>query len=472
MEARHPSPVLFLQPRHNCAPDSGDGHIHLSAPLITIMSQVYAATKGALAMDYRDENFACERGEIEADIIAVNLVGAPYIPEAIQVIKRARNGSTVILGGQIVDSVKDDFAQLFCSVRTDLRVVNGNDLKVLAKVLQIDEIPEKETVSSIPIWETIPEEEMRKYLSHSMSFYLAQGCKYSCTFCQAEKGTPEKYRDVEMAAMDLEWLSKKAMSFGYSDLDIYFSNLDIFQTGEVLEVFLDKVLEVKALYPTFTYSLRGLATVESMLHMSDRVLKKAKEAGFVSVGLGVDGATPAVWRKTAKTHNFSSKDKNAAQRSIDAIKRCHGARITPEVLMVFGHDTGDFEESKEDLEVSFQFSKDMVDQFGAIPRPHVVKTLVPGAVEWKKKKRNRKMIELLLQNPEYFQALDYTALPSEISHPNRALRSLVEKYYRRVCELDPEYSTKIIYPNTPETQQWAKDNNTSIPALNEGKYDR
>lgn len=461
--------AIFLQPRHSYAPDEGKGHVHLSAPLVTLMARLKAAGFSG-EMVHRDENFAevaDPTAPLEDELVAVNLLGAPYIPKAIEIIKRARAGATVVLGGQIVESLGEDFDRLFAQGRPDVTVVNGMRAGVLEDIFKVTSIPEQETVSSIPVWEEMNEEKMRAYLEHSMSFYLSQGCKHACNFCQAQKNRPEIYRDLGHATEEIKWLIQKAKSFGINTLEIYFSNLDFFQSPEKLEPFLDEVIQIRE---EFQFDLRftALATVDEV---SPELLAKAKQAGLVSVGVGIDGATPAVWRKTGKVQNLSAEGHAKAEKCINAVKKLHEAGITPEILMVFGHDVGDSGANLEDLKTALNFAQDMVAQFGAVPRPHVVKNLVPGAEDWKKKKTYGETIELLLSHPELFQALDYTALASEVSHPDPELRALVNHYYIRMCQLS-ERSTKFIHPDTPEYRDRAAVRDTTVKALNQGMYDR
>jgi hypothetical protein len=471
---------VFVQPRHSYASENGEGHIHLSAPMITAMARLDAA--GVSDISLKDDNFeGGGKGLIDADVVGINLVGAPYIPRALEIIRdRVREGVTVLLGGQIIDSLdndtddgelSDDLKKIFAEVIDKVNLLNGNRDSNLKRVFGLEALPTQEEVSSISIWENIDDEQMRAYLSHEMSMYLSQGCKHKCTYCQARKNTPELYRDLDKAAQDLEWLSNKALSLNIAKLDIYFSNLDIFQNPDKLKKFLKEVIRLKEKHG-FTYNLRGLATAESLLEADEETMRLAREAGVHSIGLGIDGATYAAWKSTGKLHNISNENDAAAQRCIDAIKKTFENGFSPEILMVFGHRLKTFELSKKDLEEALEFTKDMVKQFGAIPRPHVVKNLVPGAEEWKKKKTNAKEIEMLLSHPEYFQALDYTALPSEITYPDSEFRALVEKYYREVCALSSEKSTKIVYPNTPEFQKRAAAMGTTVEKLNEGQFDR
>lgn len=461
--------ATFIQPRHVYAPDEGEGHIYLSAPLVTVMARLKAAGVSE-EMIHRDENlteFADQTSPIEDDLILVNAVGAPYIEKLRGIVSRARTGATVVLGGQIIGSLGDDFDRIFTTVRSDVTVVNGMRAGVLEEIFKVASIPEQESVSSIPIWETFGEEKMRAYLEHSMAFYLSQGCKHACTFCQAQKNRPEVYRDMNHAIEEIRWLIQKAKSLGINTLEIYFSNLDFFQNPEKLAPFLDEVIQIR---DELQFDLRftALATVDDV---KPELLAKAKEAGLVSVGVGIDGATPAVWRKTGKVQNLSAEGHEKAEKCINSIKKLHETGITPEILMVFGHDTGDAKANEEDLRTALSFAQDMTAQFGAVPRPHVVKNLVPGAEDWKKRRTYGETIELLLSHPELFQALDYTALASEVSHPDPELRALVNHYYIRMCALS-QRSTKFVHPNTPEHQERAAERGTTVKALNEGMYDR
>ena len=65
--------TLFIQPRHNYAVPNEDGHIHLSSPLMVAVARILSAKPG-LDFAMEDENFGPEKtGEIDADIIGINL---------------------------------------------------------------------------------------------------------------------------------------------------------------------------------------------------------------------------------------------------------------------------------------------------------------------------------------------------------------------------------------------------------------
>jgi hypothetical protein len=461
--------ALFIQPRHSYARPEGEGHIHLSAPLITAVAQLHAA---GVQVIYRDENFAGHQEKIDEDVVGMNVVGAPGILGAIKIIQRVRSGAIVLLGGQFVDSLGDDFITLFSSLRDDVTILNGNREAVRREVFQIiGEIPSKEHVSSIPVWEQFSDEQMKAYLSREISFYLSQGCQYACTFCQAAKNRTEQYRDLKMAIEDLTWLAQKAINLGIKEFGVYLSNLDLFQTPDQLQAFMESVA-VWAQEHSFTFKLRGLATVKSFLGTDDSVIGSCKKAGLVSVGFGVDGASFEAWRQTRKRHNMAKKGEGETDKCSAAIQRAAALGITPELLLVAGHKLGKIAASKRDLEASHAFAKEMIELYGAVLRFHVVKDLLPGADEWRDRKKNGKRIQELLEHPERFAALDYKALPSEISHPDPELRALVAEFCIAVCELDPLSSAQMIVPNTPFYQEQARKLGTTVAEQNYGKFDR
>lgn len=460
--------IVFLQPRHIYAPEEGLGHIHMSAPLITAMSKLQAG--GLRDFRYVDGNFS--GGDyLDADILGVNLVGSPYVPVAIDIIKSVKEGAQVVLGGQIVDSLGGDFDRLF-KFRYGVDVVNGNRLEVQKRVFGVSTVLSEQNTSSIKIWEGISDSLMKQYLSHEFSFYLSQGCKYRCSFCPAVKGVDEAYRDISIATKELEWLSEKALSFDISQLSFYISNLDAFQTPEKLREFCLGLIEVKNRLG-ISFRIRSLATAEYSLLISDSDLALAKEAGFVSVGIGADGATAAVWSQTGKFHNLPDDEKDQAEKCIRAVERISRVEIVPEILLVFGHVLKKYNDSVEDLEASEVLAEGMMNEFGAVPRPHVVKSVIPGVAEWGKS-RNRGIVDMLISDPHLFQALDFTALASEISHPSdERFRDLVNRSYLRICGLSPQ-STKPVYPDTPLMREVVaeKFEGKTIRELNEGRYDR
>ena len=132
--------------------------------------------------------------------------------------------------------------------------------------------------------------------------------------------------------------------------------------------------------------------------------------------------------------------------------------------MVFGHVSAD---NKETLQGAYEFVKNTVKEYGAIPRPHIAKEVVPGNSRWRDPKYTR-YVEQLIANPELFQAIDFTALPTELTHPDPALRELTQYYFLKMCSLlgnTTLYCKPIQLGMTSEEKE-------QIRLFNIGRYDR
>ena len=398
-------------------------------------------------------------------VIGTSLLGAPYIPEVIKQIIEPNPQARVIVGGQVVNGLtRSQFKRLF-----GRRAINGNDDAALARAFGIrpSDLPPVSKTSLIPVYELVSDEDMEKYLSHEFSFFLSQGCRFACTFCAAVRTVKdpfsgrvtkatEEYRDMRIVEKDLRYLVQRAERLGIGEITLYLSNLDIFQTPHKLEQFADVVLKIRKNNPHFSIRMRGLATADSFIAVHRKnptVIRKLVDAGLCTVGFGVDGATPEVWRSVHKGHN--SQDK--CLESIRVAREEYG--ITPEILMVFGHPA----ETEDSLKTAVAFTRDMVEKYQAVPRPYIAKDIVPGNDYWRMPK-NRRRISALIKHPEYFQALDFAALPSSVSHPNKKLRALATQYYLEILDVAGN-TTEPIYPVAPETST------ESAQRMNEGKYD-
>ena len=144
--------------------------------------------------------------------------------------------------------------------------------------------------------------------------------------------------------------------------------------------------------------------------------------------------------------------------------------------MVFGHP----EETRESLENAVHLTEQLQNAFGAVPRPHVAKDLVPGNDYWKnniEKATNEecddrgRRIKFLLENPQYFQAMDFKALASSVTHTNETLRHMVNEYYRRITNMcQNEFDRNaLIYPIAPE---FSEEINALHRYWNLKEYDR
>ena len=458
----------LVQPRHNYAPIEGEGHIYMPTSLLTVGARLFNA---GVEVTFHDENIMPL--EVSSDYVGFNLLGAPYIPKVIKLQERIRQEQgekKFLVGGQVVSGLSpSQLARLFGS-----STYNGNDDSTLALVIGIDEkaLVSPEQTSLIPAYEQLDDKSMKEYLSREFSLYVSQGCKFSCDFCAAVRTyrdpatgqttkVKESYRDPSIIKTDLAYLVGKSKSFGLKELQLYMSNLDVFQTPQQLLRFAYAVQEVKQSNPDFKISLRGLATVDSFLRVRENMPESIEElvnAGFTTVGFGVDGWTKEVWTAIKKGHNTEEK----CLEAIRSTKEDFG--ITPEILMVFGHPTADTEES---LSAAYQVTRRVVDAYEAVPRPHVSKDFIPGNNGWRSPE-HLEAVESLLEHPESFQSLDFTALPSPLTHPNERIRELATKYFLKMCEL-PGNTTQFVKPITPELSPLELD---AIRKFNEGRFDR
>ena len=466
--------ITFIQPRHNYAWKEWEWHIYLSSPLLSVKSRLLKALWGNTNITYIDANFEEPDYNKLKWIVWINLVWAPYVPVVLDLIEQIPKEVHIILWGQIISSFTDEeFKRLFNKDRDN--VINWNNTDNLEQIfgLEKNSIPDVEEINLIDSYEEISDEHMKKYLDREFSLYLSQWCKYNCWFCQAAKKKPEKYRNLPLLKEELIYLWKRAEKLGINKLEFYVSNLDILQTPKVFEQFLDIILEIKEEI-WIDISFRWLCWVESFLDVyynNKDILIKAKKSGLSSIWFWIDWATPEIWKSIWKWQNFKNLSKyenfEAQEKSIEVIKLTSELWITPEALMVFWHPW----ETNESLELAHNFCEDMFEQYGAIPRPHISKTILPWAEAWTKKE-NKSIVDKFIENPEFFQALDYTALHSELTHPDIKLRKLSRKWYKKICDLSPEYATKYIIPNTPEYRKIAKRLRTTVKKMNEWKFDR
>ncbi len=461
--------ILLIQPRHIYAPPFSEkklGHIYMPTSLFTVASILKEA---GVEIEIVDENIS--EANLNHNIVGINLLGAPYIPIAINIeqklIRKFGTSFQLLLGGQVVSGLSEiDMKSLFSP-----QTLNGNLIKTLSDVFDINEskFPKKENVSLQTIYELLGDDILKLYLSNEFGFYLSQGCKHSCSFCGAlrtitigerKQLVTEKYRDINIALSDFEYLLNKAKEFKIRKLQVYLSNLDLFQNPLQLFPFAEGVAKIKSKFPSVEIKLRGLSNSRSFLQTHIKhpdVIEMMVKAGLEQIGFGIDGATPKVYKETRKPQNV--------QESLDTIDICRTEyNITPETLMVFGHNNIEDEEA---LKLDVKFCADMKIQFGAVPRPHIAKDMVPGNDGWMNT-NNEKVRKEFYANPMLFQNLDFTAVPSPITHPNSNFRELVTKYYRMVCELPTPVLTQLVLAELPNMSD---DELAFVRLHNKERYD-
>ncbi len=186
------------------------------------------------------------------------------------------------------------------------------------------------------------------------------------------------------------------------------------------------------------------------------IIRAMVDAGLWSIGFGVDGTSKEIWKSIKKSFN-------SLPECIEAIRLTREEfGITPEVFMIVGHGA----DTPETLHDDVNFALDMQEKFGAPPRPYVAK-IAPGSPDWKKTE-NQEYAEYLISHPEYFQALEYGALPSTITHPDAPMRTEIIRAFHMLTSI-PGNTTNIIYPITPYDDPTTTEINRR---LNRGKTDR
>ena len=462
--------ILLIQPRHIYAPTLESnklGHIYMP---VSLLSAAAIFLKIGFEVEFVDENIS--KADISNNIIGINLLGAPYIPEALKIENRLKeiydNDYTLLLGGQIINGLTGkELSKIFSN-----QTFNGNSSSELSKIFDIEltKIPKIEDLSLINSYKLLKDNNLKMYLEREFTFYLSQGCKYSCSFCSAErtiinkelgikKIRSERYRNINIALSDLEFLIKKALSFKIYNLSFYLSNLDIFQTPLKVHRFGLGIIELKKKYPEIVIKFRGLSTSRSFIKTHNKypyIIMDLVKAGLKQVGFGIDGATPKVYKETRKPQTV--------KESLDVIRISKEVyNLVPEILMVFGHND---KEDEDSLLLALKFCLTMQKKYNARPRPHVAKDIVPGNDGWYSELNESKKNEFL-ENPTLFQNLDFTATPSPITHPDLNFRNLVEKTYIEVCEL-PNSLTQYVKPYLPKMK---KEEYQKICEFNKGRYD-
>lgn len=477
----------LIQPRHSYADETTQWQIYTNTSLWTIWSIL---NKVWIDISLHDENFEKVRS-LTSDTVWINLLWAPYVPVVIEMMERFRsqfgNDLNFILWWQVLTQKisktwktlgldDDQFKKLFGkNVKNGMQKgvleelcarENASDENNMLMIRTYEKLFEKNgahgpNISLFRMYEKLSDEDFLQYFSREVSLYVSQWCKFSCDFCAAVKNQKEQYRDRIIMYQEICDVIERLQRLWRNTLDIYMTNLDVFQSPEELEWFADMMLEIKEDYPGFTFTLRGLAGTASFVRLDKEqpeVLEKLSKAGFTAVGYGVDGMWPEVWKWIKKPQN-NEKD------ILDAIRVSKEKyNITPELLMVFGHVGVD---TKQSLQHAYSFVEEMVKRYGAVPRPHVAKPFIPGN-DGRSNPTFQNEVRTLIQYPHLFQSLDFTALASKLTHPDKAFRDLVNYYYLEMCKLPGNTTLPIIPYDIWDSQEVLEQKRIE----NLGKFDR
>ncbi|MFA4887557.1 MAG: hypothetical protein WC595_05055 [Candidatus Nanoarchaeia archaeon] len=415
-----------------------------------------------IVTDVIDLNLTPFPTDIETyDYIGIGVIGSPYVPGTIKLAEEVRlqSGKEPLIGGPGVEHFSpEEFRQLY---GTSLQVKNEQDLSTIVGRT----LPSVYDTSIAERIKAMNPEQLKTYLETEFSFFLSQGCKYTCDFCAASRTRPgEKVTEQysETIQQDLEALAQSASKFNIPALTLYLTSLDLFQTPAAVRNALNLFARTSQEYG-IEFRLRGLSRVDSFLtalHQEPTLYNSIPEAGLETVGFGIDGTTQAVWKSQHKgLRTLSEADL--------AFATCMELGITPEALMVMGfHDKNGMPvDNKDSLQQNVDYSISSADTYGAVARPHIAKDLVPGNSGWKNPVWNEQR-QQLLSNPHFFKNLDFVALASEITHPDPVFRAEVNYAYLQIinrltgrCATNP----LLAYSNDPTLDEGVDNYNSRTP---------
>lgn len=407
--------IFLIQPRY---PHGwSKPQTYLPATLMNLGSRLM---KIGIEVGFADLNHTdlsdCREEMESSDFIGFSILGMPYVSDVVKLIRILRAHGfkqPMLVGGQGIARVEPaHFERWFgglgaIHIRTDLDITQALNLEIGALHSHFD-------ISMVPMLKKLPDSELRKYLTSEFAIFTSQGCIFSCAFCSAAKGQKEQYRSLPTFTEELEFVCDYLQRIGCRELRLYLTNLDLFQTPEMLKIFLDRIKEVTKRYG-LTPRLRGLATSRftfRAIQADHGLAKRARECGLEIVAFGADGANEETWRRQNKRHN-SLTELEIVCNTMQA------AGITVELFMVMGFPDDKF----KNLWPGVKFSLRQAMK-GRVIRPYLAKQ-TPGG-NWPE---GDPIVEKFLSRPELLVRLDYSMIGSEHSHPNRVQRWLSNAAY-------------------------------------------
>ncbi len=397
----------------------GKSQIYMGGSTISVMARFKHM---GYEVDYLDLNFDPTPGDDigsfhkakNADIIAISVTGAPYVPSLIDLtweLSHFGRGKQILLGGQVIERLDSaQFESLFGSKMFGnvKQIVTDADF---AKALDctVGELPNPYAISFVPAWESIGNERLKKYLSNEMTLVLSQGCHFQCAFCAASKAEREKFKMMDCFSTDLLFLTSKAKEFGLKELQFYATSLDFFQNPKIVAGYLEEVGRIQS-ETGIKIKIRCLCCASSFLHAAKvvgelRLKTLIQESGLWCIGFGVDGADADVWKAQKKRQNNLNEIKDC----LDLATRMN---IRSEILLVMGFP----QDTLKTLAKCVINSVRYVSHWPNIMlRPYLAKELVPGNDGWKS---GNPAVNTFISDPKKFYNLDFCAIGSKSTHPS------------------------------------------------------
>lgn len=345
-----------------------------------------------------------------AEIIGISLVGAPDIPGTLALLSELCErapGALILLGGQVIERLtREQFQRVFG--KYGRRLIQVSDDRSLAQALNCaaTDIPDPASVSFTPLWQNMGEARLLTYMRREMTLVVSQGCHFRCKFCAASKAKAETFRNLEKFEVDLRYMATLARQHQIQSLEFYASSLDFFQNPERVRDYLEAIARVRA-ETRVDIRVRCLSCITSFLKAADRLPDFGgllQRAGLWCVGFGSDGVDEEVWAAQQKQHN-------SLLDLLQCFELCKQLGLRAEMLMVFGFP--------EDMPATL--TKAVLTSLFAVANwpnlfihPYLAKQAVPGNEGWN---TERKMVDVIVGDPEKFFDLDFSALGSRLTHP-------------------------------------------------------
>lgn len=372
----------------------------------------------------------------EADLVAVSLIGAPYIPHAIEFARRMKEaGKPVLFGGQVIESLtSDQFDRLFPDNTYQYR--EDEDLE---RLLGVARIPNVYGLSLIPAYQAYGERVLLEYVSREGALVVSNGCNKKCDFCAAKKRQREVLRPPQVFEKDLRFLVEFAQANDINELEFYASSLDFFQNPRILEPLLRVVARVQQ-DTGASIKIRCLSCMDSFLNAGKVIPdfgELLQQSGLWCVGFGVDGTDPKVWRAQKKYQN-----------KVGDIVRCldlaESIGVRPELLLVLGFP----EDTVKTLYHTFETARLMTKRWNtAVARPYLYKQYVPGNDPWNSGDGGA---EEFISDPTLLYDLDFCAIGSRTTHPDFWRRLLVNIAYLSIIGVLTPLGRCVTSPLLPQ----------------------
>jgi hypothetical protein len=416
----------------------GKPQAYLPGGLANLLSRLLAAGVDGSLTDLNFASFTDETVGVRlsaCQAIGFSVLGAPYIPAVIGYIRQLRELGylqPILVGGEGISRVAQADFQAWFGDLPDVRQIR-HDLDLQQSLgIRLGSLPAESVTSMVPALELLTLEERTRYFTGELCLQLSRGCAFSCSFCGADRGKKETYRTLDTLEREVDFICSHLQAISHPRLEVYVSNLDAFQTPELLEQSL-AVIWQSASRHGITTAIRGLATSKCTFRAVENdpgLLGRLYGYGLRTVAFGADGASEATWKAQNKRHNVM----NELLRSILAVRK---AGIGVEILMVIGFPG----EKLKDMLLNFWFS--IGQAFGgAVVRPYLAKEYIPTG-NWKD---DDPLVLAFRKDPNLLICLDFAALGSRWTHPDPLQRWLSNATYLLIIGLLTPFGRCVTSP--------------------------